>query len=335
MIKEYIKKISEFKDLSAEECFEIVDYLAEDSATPAQIGAFLTALKLKGETAEEIFGFAKRMRELAVQIDLQDEILVDSCGTGGDCTNSFNISTASAVVAASCGLKVSKHSNFSQTSLCGSSNVLQSLRINLAKTSLEAVEELQKNNITFLHAPYFHKSTAHVNPVRKELGIRTVFNYLGPLTNPTAPYGQVVGVSSKDLCPKIVEALKYLGCKKSMVVCGENPIIDEISICGKTLVYKLENNNIESFSIHPGDFEIKQAKIEDLAGGTPDENAKIIKDIFSGKITGAKLDAVAINVAAILWSGNFANSLEHGLKIAYEQINKQKALSQLDLLIAK
>lgn len=327
MIKTLIQKLSDKKNLSVDETAQVMDIFAEGKATNEEIAAFLILLKEKGETAEEITGFACRMRELALKTDTSDfENIVDSCGTGGDCSNTFNISTASAILASLSGLTVAKHSNFGFTSKCGSSNVIEALGLNFAKTPEEALKSLKENNIAFLHAPYFHKCTSFVNPVRKTLKIRTVFNILGPLTNPTSPTGQILGVAVPELCPKMAETLKNLGCKKALVVNGQNPTIDEISICGKTLVYRLENGIIDSFYIHPSDFDIKEAKMEDIAGDTPETNAKIIRNIFNGKITGSKLDAVIINTAGLLWAGNKVNSIENGIKTA-EELIKNKAKS--------
>jgi len=336
MIKKYILKIKERQNLTAEEAGELIDLMSTGEVLPAQIADLLVFLNDKEENAEEISGFAQRMREKSLKIDTQGlENIVDSCGTGGDKTNTFNISTASAILASSTGLNVAKHSNFGFTSKCGSSNVLQSLGIELLTSPLEVEKNLKDNNIAFIHAPYFHKCTAHVNSVRKELGIRTVFNLLGPLTNPAFPTGQVIGVSRKELCPKIAEALKNLGCKKALVVNGLNPVMDEISICGKTFISRLDDGKIDSFEIHPEDFGIKQAKLEDIQGDTPDINAKIIEDIFNGKITGAKLDIVLLNSAALLWVGNAVNSIEEGIKTATDIIQSGRAADKLNSLRIK
>ena len=330
MIKQAIIKLTANKDLTLTEASNLIDFLAEGQATGGQIGAFLTALKMKGETIEEITGFASRMRERALKIDTTPfENIVDSCGTGGDCSNTFNISTASAILASSSGLHVVKHSNFGFTSRCGSSNVLEALNINLVKTPADAEDALRKDNIVFIHAPYFHKSTAHVNPVRKELGIRTVFNFLGPLTNPACPTGQVLGVADPNLCPKIAEVLKNLGCKRALVVNGQNPTLDEISISGKTLVYRLDNGKIDNFYLEPEDLGIKRVKIEDIAGGEPPENAGIITDILNNKITGSRLDAVLVNTAGVLWAGYKADNLVDGIKLAGELISSGSAAKKL------
>lgn len=333
MIKNILNKLSKKQNLTIDEAKSVIDIIAEEKASPQELAEFLTLLKAKGETIEEITGLAQRIRELAVKINTTDfESIVDSCGTGGDCSNTFNISTASAILTASGGVNIAKHSNIGFTSKSGSSNVLQALNINLIQTPEEAISQLKTHYITFLHAPYFHKATSYIAPVRKELGFRTVFNILGPLTNPTFPTGQILGVSDPKLCPIMIEALKNLGCKKAMVVNGTDPILDEITICGKTIIYKLENDIIEKFEVYPEDFRIKRAKITDLEGDTPEHNAEIIKNILKGNITDAKLDALTINAASILWAGNAATSLEEGLKLAYELVSSGKGYQKLNEL---
>ena len=333
MIKKYLSKIKEKQNLTAKEAGELIDLMSKGEVLPEQIADLLVSFNEKEITSEEIFGFAQKMREKALKINTQGlENIVDSCGTGGDRTNTFNISTACAILVFAAEVNVAKHSNFGFTSKSGSSNVLQSLGIELLKTPEEVEKNLKNNNIAFIHAPYFHKCTAHVNAVRKELGIRTIFNLLGPLTNPAFPTGQVIGVAQKELCPKIAEALKNLGCKKALVVNGLNPVMDEISICGKTFVSRLNDGKIDNFEIHPEDFGIKQAKIEDIQGDTPDINAKIIEDIFNGKISGPKLDIVLLNSAALLWVGNAVSSIEEGIKTATEIIQNGKAANKLNIL---
>jgi len=330
MIKIIIKKLTEGKDLTLEESSGLIDFIGDGYATPGQMAAFLTALKLKGETIDEITGFASKMRERAKKINIDGfNNIVDSCGTGGDNTNTFNISTASAILAASAGLHVVKHSNFGLTSKCGSSSVIEALGIPLVDNPQKVEESLKTHNISFIHAPYFHKCTSYINIVRKDIGIRTVFNFLGPLTNPAKPTGQVLGVALPELCEKLTEALGNLGCKRAFVVNGLAPVMDEISICGKTLMYRLEDGKIDKFEIHPEDFGFKEAKLSDIAGDTPSVNAKIITDIFAGKIEGPKKEILLLNSAALLWAGYKADSIEHGIKIASEHIESGTALKKL------
>ncbi|HBG49475.1 MAG TPA: anthranilate phosphoribosyltransferase [Cyanobacteria bacterium UBA9971] len=336
MIKKYLIKIKKGQNLTAEEAGELIDLMSTGEVFPSQIADLLVSLNTKEITSEELYGFARRMREKALTINTQGlENIVDSCGTGGDKTNTFNISTASAILVSAAGLNVAKHSNFGFTSKCGSSNVLQSLGIELLTNPQEVEKNLKDKNIAFIHAPYFHKCTSHVNAVRKELGIRTVFNLLGPLTNLAFPTGQVIGVPRKELCPKIAEALKNLGCKKAMVVNGLNPVMDEISICGKTFISRLDDGKIDNFEIHPEDFGIKQANLADIQGDTPDVNAKIIEDIFNGKISGAKLDIILLNSAALLWVGNAVNSIEEAIIIATDIIQSGRAKNKLNSLRVK
>lgn len=336
MLKKYLLKIKEGQNLTSQEAGELIDLMSTGEVFPSQIADLLVSLSTKEITSEELYGFAQRMREKALKISTQGlKDVVDSCGTGGDRANTFNISTAASILVSASGLNVAKHSNFGFTSKIGSSNALQSLGIELLKTPDEAEKSLKYNNIVYIHAPYFHKCTAHVNAVRKELGIRTVFNLLGPLTNPAFPTGQVIGVPQKELCPKIAEALKNLGCKKALVVNGLNPVMDEISICGKTFISRLDDKKIDNFEVYPEDFGIKQANLEDIQGDIPEVNAGIIEDIFNGKISGAKLDIVLLNSAALLWVGNAVNSIEEGIKTAAELIQSGKAAQKLNSLRVK
>jgi len=335
MLINILNKLNYNIHLSEQEAFELINYIASGQANPYQLAALLASLKTKGETVEEITGFARGMRARTLKINTDGiGLIVDTCGTGGDGINSFNISTASAIIAAAAGLKVAKHTNFGFTSRCGGSNVLEALKIPLLKQPEEVSYSLKNKSIAFIHAPFFHQSTFHVNQVRKELGIRTIFNFLGPLTNPVLPTGQVIGVSSDDMVPKIAHALKNLGCKKAMVVCGIDPVMDEISICGKTLIYELNNEKITSYEITPEDFGLKTAPVQDIAGGSPDINASIIEDLFSGKQSGARQEILLLNTAAVLWAGNKVSTLKEGVKLAREIIESGKALAKLTELRA-
>lgn len=334
MIKDILKKLSKKEDLSYEEARKVIDCFSKGEATPGQIGAFLSTITMKKPSTEEMTGFVSRMRELATKVEVDADNIVDSCGTGGDGSNTFNISTTAAIVTASCNeIIVAKHANYGITSKCGSSNVVTELGIDLVQTPEKAQIATKEKSITFIHSPYFHNATASVNPIRQELGFRTVFNFLGPLVNPTFPTGQVVGVADLEMAPKMIEVLKNVGCKKALVVHGIDPIIDEISICGETKVFRLQNGVIDNFTITPEDFGIKKATLEDLKGASPKENAELIKEILKGNITDAKLDAVAINTAAMLWAGNQAKTLEEGLSLAYNLIKSGKAYQKLEELI--
>ncbi len=330
MLIKALNKIMQNQNLSEQESFDLVNYLSSGDANPAQIAAFLSAIKTKGETVEELTGFAKGMLGNAVKIELPDgEMVVDSCGTGGDGADTFNISTASAIVAAASGLKIAKHSNAGFSSKCGSSTVLEALGIPLLQTPEQVENSLKTHSIAFIHAPYFHKSTYHVYQIRKELGIRTVFNFLGPLTNPARPKGQVIGVSTPDMQPIMAGTLKNLGCKRALIVCGVDPVMDEISLCGKTLVYELNDGEISNYEVHPEDYGLQRASLEDIEGGLPDDNAKIIEDIFAGKLKGAKLDILKFNSAGVLLAGNKVKTIEEGVKLSAELITSGQALQKL------
>lgn len=334
MLTNALNKITNNQHLSAEEASGLIEHISTGNANPVQIAALLAGLKTKGETVDEMTGFAASMRQKADKIKTEGfEYIADSCGTGGDGTNTFNISTAAAIIAAACGVTIAKHSNYSITGKCGSSNVLEALGIPLLQNANDVEKSLKQNNIAFIHAPYFHKSTFHLNTVRKELGIRTIFNFLGPLTNPAKPTGQVIGVSNPVMQSKMIETLRNLGCKRAMVVCGLEPIMDEISICGATRIYKLENDEISNFEINPADYGMKTAALEEITGGGPEENANIIQDIFTGKLKGPKLDILLLNAASVLWAGNAASSLEEGVSIAKEAIETGKVLEKLETVI--
>jgi len=333
MLDKYLLKLSKKQDLTIKEAGDVIEIISAKEISHEQITDLLISLNNKPVCVEELTGFAQKMREKAVKINTEGLAnITDSCGTGGDKTNTFNISTACAILSSTAGVNIAKHSNYGFTSKSGSSNVLQALGIKLSASAKEVETSLKENNIAFIHAPYFHECTAQVNNVRKELGIRTVFNLLGPLTNPTFPSGQVIGVSDKSLCPKIAEVLKNLGCKRGLVVSGIEPVMDEISICGKTFVSQLNNGKIENFEIHPENFGINQAKLEDIQGGTPEINAEIINNIFKNNIAGAKLDIVLLNSAAVLWAGNAVESFEEGIKTARNLIYSQKADKKLKSL---
>lgn len=333
MLKPLINKVADGNNLSLAESGNIIDFISEGKALPTEIAALLTALKLKGETPEEITGFALKIREKATKINLDEFYpIVDSCGTGGDKANTFNISTTSAILASSSGLNVAKHSNVGFTSQCGSSNVLEALGIKLVKTPEDVINSLNKHNISFIHAPFFQKALTYVNSVRKEIGIRTIFNYLGPLTNPAKPSGQVLGVSNIKFAPSLIETLNNIGCRRAIVVTGHNPTLDEISICGKTSIYRLKNGNIDFLEIYPEDFGFNSAKIEEIEGRVPEYNAQLIESVLSGQFDTPRLDAVLLNTSALLWVGRMVNSFEEGIKIALELITTGKALKKLQSL---
>ncbi|MFH1856550.1 MAG: anthranilate phosphoribosyltransferase [Candidatus Omnitrophota bacterium] len=332
MIKESISKLIDKQDLTRQEMEAVMNEIMTGVATAAQIGAFLTALRLKGETVEEITGAAIVMREKAAKIDLKAEnkIIIDTCGTGGSGTNAFNISTTCAFVAAGAGIVVAKHGNKSVSSQCGSADVLQALGININLTPEEVGECISQTGIGFLYAPLFHSAMKYAIGPRREIGIRTIFNVLGPLTNPAGANRQVLGVYDEKLCEALAGVLKNLGSKHAFVVHGLDGL-DEITTTNSTKITELKNNEIKVYHIKPEDFGIKPAKAQDLRGGGVQENAEIILNILKGA-KGAKRDIVLLNTAAAFVAADKAENLKEGLKIAAQSIDTGKALEKLEAL---
>ena len=306
--------------------------IMEGRVSEVHIASFLTALRVKGETSEEISGGAKVMREKAVQIDLGDRYTVDTCGTGGDGADTYNISTASAFVAAAGGATVVKHGNRSVSSQCGSADVLETLGINIDISSERVKECIEKIDLGFLYAPAFHSSMKYAAAVRKKLGFRTIFNMLGPLTNPAIASGQVLGVFHENLTELMAEAMKKLGTEHVLVVHGMDGM-DEITVTDRTKVSELRAGKINTYYIEPEDFGMKRSFKEELEGGTPKENAEIIRGIFKGEIRGAKKDILVLNSGAALYAGKKASSIQEGVKMAREIIESGRALAKLDELV--
>lgn len=318
-MKDHLKKLIAKEDLNFDVIQEIVKNIANKTYTEAQIGAFLVAITNKGVNEEEFFAFAAAMRKYADKV-IVNKYIVDSCGTGADLSNTINISTASAIVANACGVNIVKQTNSSITSNCGSSDLLKALGINIARIPQDAKGQFYKHNIAFVHSPYFNEFANINNPIRKQLGIKTIFNYLGPLINPAFPNAQLLGVSSLEMCEKVVYALKELGTDRALVVNGLDPNIDEISICSKTKVYELKNGKISQYEISPEDFGFKKAELKEIQGGNALENSSIIKGIYTGKIKGAKSDVIAMNAGAMIYLASLATDIFEGTKIAKEAI---------------
>ncbi len=332
-MKEFIQKIVEEKNLSGKESEKAMERIMSGEATPSQLGSFLTALRMKGETAEEIAGLAKVMRRFAQKLKPKiNGALVDVCGTGGDKIKTFNISTTAMFIVAATGVPVAKHGNRAITSHCGSADVLEELGINLNLEPDKIKEGIEKLGIGFMFAPAHHLAMKYVMPTRKELGIRTVFNILGPLTNPANAQAQLMGVFAPDLTEKLAEVFKLLGLKQAMVVYGE-PGLDEISNLGKTKLSELKNGKIKTYFVKPEDFGFKKAKAKDLAGGDKKENVKILTDILSGREKGPKRDIVILNSAAGIVVGNKAKDLKQGIKIARDVLGKGLAYKKLEEFI--
>jgi anthranilate phosphoribosyltransferase len=325
-MKDYIKKVSEKQDLTITEAEDAITKIFTE-ATDAQIGGLLIALKMKGETPDEIAGFATGMKKAANTIAPKvDGSLVDVVGTGGDKRNTINISTASAIVTAATGVAVAKHGNRSITSLSGSADVLRELGIKVDKAPEEVTESIEKNGIGFMFAPIFHPAMKRVGPIRQEMGVRTVFNILGPLTNPANAKVQLVGVFDRSLCEPFAQVMKKLGVDRAMVVYGDG--MDEISNFSETYVAELKDGNITTYTITPEELGINKATPEDIAGGTPKENAIDIIRILKGE-KGPKRDIIVMNSAAALYVAGKAASIKEAIPLAEEVIDSGKALEKL------
>lgn len=332
MIKAQIQKVVGGKDLLRGEMEEAMKYIMGGEATPAQIGSFITALRMKGETVEEITGAAKIMREKATKISpkLSDgDILIDTCGTGGDGSNTFNISTVSALVAAGAGARVAKHGNRAVSSLCGSADVLGALGVNIDISPSHVEKCIEEVGIGFLFAPLLHGAMKHAIGPRREMGIRTIFNVLGPLTNPAGAKAQLLGVYDPMLLEVIARVLRALGSIRAMVVNGDGT--DEITTTGKTRVSYLHDGEIENFDIFPEDFGFIRASNDDLKGGDPEKSAQMIEGLLKGE-TGARRDVVLLNSAASIMMAGLVTDLKSGIEMAADSIDTGFAMKKLDEL---
>jgi anthranilate phosphoribosyltransferase len=336
MIIEAISLLIEGKSLTMEQAAEVMEDMTNGQVTPAQFGAFVTALRMKGETADEIAGLASVMRAKSVRVKI-DEPVIDIVGTGGDNSRSFNISTAAAFVAAGAGIKVAKHNNRAMTSQCGSADVLEALGMKIELDANQVKDCLEKVGIGFMFAPFFHPAMKFAATPRREIGIRTVFNILGPLTNPALAESIVLGVASEELGQRMIQVLKRLGSTHAMVVHSLNGM-DEISAAGKSRVWELQDDKITNYQVSPQDFGLATAGVKTLAGGTPQENAAILRAVLEGE-KGPRRDAVVMNAAAgIAVSSRNKNSsglpaLKDGAGIAQEAIDSGRALDKLEKLI--
>ena len=331
MIREAIENITCGHSLSFEEAARVMEEIMSGKATPAQFAAFVTALRMKGETVEEIAGLASIMRVKAIPVMVTPPV-VDTCGTGGDSSYSFNISTTAAFVAAGAGLKVAKHGNRAMSSHCGSADVLEALGVKIDLGAKAVAQCLEIVGIGFMFAPIFHPAMKYASAPRHEIGIRTVFNILGPLTNPARAEFQVIGVPSKELGEKIAAVLHRLGTNHSMVVHGMDGT-DEISISERSLIWDVNQDRVSPpYEVSPLDFGFNKASIAEIKGGTPEDNAKMLRRILSGE-KGAKRNIVVMNAAAVLAASNRASDFKEGACIAEEVIDKGKAQTKLEELI--
>lgn len=331
MIKDAIEKVVSGSSLSFEEAAQVMEEVMSGEASPAQIAAFITALRLKGETVAEISGLASVMRAKAVPVKVGPP-LVDTCGMGGDNTQTFNISTAVALVAAGAGLRVAKHGNRAMSSRCGSADVLEALGVEISLGAEAVAECIAKVGIGFMLAPVFHPAMRFATTPRREIGIRTVFNILGPLTNPARAEFQVIGVSTPELGERVAQALHRLGTRRALVVHGCDGL-DEISIGAKSVVWEVGKSGVlPPYEVSPQELGFKEAGLDEIRGGTPQHNAQVLRRVLGGE-RGAKRDVVAMNAAAALVVGGKANDLREGARLAEEVIDGGRALEKLSALV--
>jgi anthranilate phosphoribosyltransferase len=331
VIQEAIQKLLDRKDLSRPEMSAVMNEVADGGATPAQVGAFLAALRLKGETVDEIAGAAEVMRARCDRVRVERPVFVDTCGTGGDNQNTFNISTTAAFAVAGAGVTVAKHGNRSVSSKCGSADVLAALGVNV-DVGKEVVERcIAEVGIGFLFAPRLHPAFKAVAGIRRELAVRTVFNLLGPLANPAGARHQVMGVYEPRWVPVIGGVLATLGAARAFVVHGEG--LDEIAVTGMTHVAEVKDGRVERYAIVPEDIGLGRWPRADIVGGDPAVNARVLRDVLSGQ-KGAPRDAVLANAAAALVAGGAAPDLRAGVRLAADSIDRGAAAAKLAALVA-
>ncbi|MDD4357431.1 MAG: anthranilate phosphoribosyltransferase [Smithellaceae bacterium] len=331
MIKEAIDKAVRRIDLPEAEMMAAMEEIMGGEATPAQIGSFITALRMKGETVEEVTGAARIMRQKATRVNACATTIMDTCGTGGDRLNTFNVSTTTAFVVAAAGITVAKHGNRAVSSGCGSADVLEALGVNIS-VDQEIVEEcIQQIGIGFLFAPKLHGAMKYAIGPRREIGIRTIFNMLGPLTNPAGATAQLLGVYDPKLTEMFADVLKNMGTKRAFVVHGLDGL-DEVTITGETRVAELNDGIVRTYNIHPKDYVGSTYPLDDIRGGDPTINAQITKDVLSGK-PGACRDVVLMNAALAIVAGEKAADIKEGIKVASDCIDSGRAVKKLQALI--
>ena len=333
MFKENLNKIISGKDLTDTQMGEMIAQIFSGRITDSQVAGFMTALATKGETTEELFGAARMMRKNAIKIQVMGHnTVIDTCGTGGDSADTFNISTTTAFVAAGCNVIVAKHGNRSVSSKCGSADLVEALGVNLDIDPESVEEAIAQIGIGFLFAPRHHSAMRFAAPARQELGIKSIFNMLGPLSNPAGANCQLLGVYAPELTEMFALALKQLGTKRAFVVHGHDGL-DEISVCAPTRVSELNRGQIKTYDIYPENFFKTLSDPEDIKGGDLKTNLQITKDVLSGK-KGPKRNVVLINTAAALVAAGKADSLKEGIQMAKDSIDSRKAVKKLNELIA-
>lgn len=327
-IQEALIKIIDKRDLEKDEMISVMTQIMEGQAERVLLAAFLTALRVKGESMEEILGAAIVMRDKSEKIKVKADYVVDTCGTGGDSANTFNISTAAAFVVAGCGLTVAKHGNRAVSSRSGSADVLKFLGVNIEADKLTVEKCIDDIGIGFLFAPLMHRAMKHAGEVRKELGFRTIFNLLGPLTNPAGAHAQVIGVYDANRLKQIADVLNLLGTKHAFVVHGDDGL-DEITLTGTTKVCELLNGKVNEYMLEPASFGLIACKAKDLEGGSPEENAGIIRSILSG-VLGPQRDIVLMNASAAIVAGGRAEKLKEAMVLSRHSIDSGLAEKKLN-----
>lgn len=326
----YLQEIVDGRDLSIEEAEILLEEIF-NSATDAQIGGLLIALRIKGESVSEIAGFARKMRSTSVRISPSvSGTMVDTCGTGGDSSNTINVSTAAAIVSAACGVPVAKHGNYAISSRCGSANVLSELGVNISPRPEDVQRMIESVGIGFMLAPIFHPAMKRVGPVRRELRMRTIFNILGPLTNPAGARAQVMGVYDPRLCEKLASVLNLLGSERALVVHGMG--MDELTNTGRTQVSELKDGKVSSYTVHPEDFGYPLARPQEIAGGTPEDNARRLVSILKAERSRAR-DIIAMNGGAAIYVSGRAATLADGMAQAEEALETGRALQVLKKMV--
>lgn len=331
MLKEFLAQVVAGEHLSREGAQQSMDIIMSGQGSEAQIGAFITALRIKGETIDEIAGFAETMRSHSLKVECSCKEMIDTCGTGGDKTGTFNVSTAVAFVLAGAGIMVAKHGNHGLSSSCGSADVLKGLGVSLDLSPQGVAQSIETTKVGFLYAPAFHKAMKYAAKPRKELGFRTVFNMLGPLTNPAGASYQLIGVYERSLTHKLAEALAMLGVKRAMVVHGLDGL-DEISTTAPTQVTEVVGQETRTYMIDPTVYGFSNGSLEAYRGGNPEENAAIILNIFQGKLKGPKREIVLLNAGAAFVVAGKAQNIEEGLIMAANSIDSGAALAKLEEL---
>ena len=331
-LTDFLARLVRRENLSREEAFDLLEALLDREATEAQISGALVALAAKGETVEELTGLTEGLRSKAVRLISKHDCFIDTAGTGSSRAKTFNISTAAAFVIAGAGLPVAKHGNRAASSKSGSADLLAALGVNVSAIPLVSENALNDINICFMFAPLYHGATARVAGIRRQLGIHTTFNLLGPLSNPAGAPRQIIGVWRKDLAEKLAEVLAALGTERSWVVHGEDGL-DEITLSGKTHVAEAQDGEVKTFEIQPGDFGFEVRALDHLRGGDVEANARIVSAVLDGSRTDEARSLVILNAAAALFVGGVAGDLSEGAKLAANAIDSGAALAKLDLLI--